>query len=46
MLPILHLNGYKISNPTVLARIGDEELGQFLRGCGWTPASSRATTRR
>ncbi len=37
MLPILHLNGYKISNPTVLARIGDEELGQFLRGCGWEP---------
>ena len=37
VLPILHLNGYKISNPTVLARIGDEELGQFLRGCGWEP---------
>ena len=37
MLPILHLNGYKISNPTVLARIGDEELSQFLRGCGWEP---------
>jgi xylulose-5-phosphate/fructose-6-phosphate phosphoketolase len=37
VLPVLHLNGYKISNPTVLARIGDEELGQFLRGCGWEP---------
>ena len=37
MLPILHLNGYKISNPTVLARIEHEELDQFLRGCGWTP---------
>ncbi len=37
VLPILHLNGYKISNPTVLARIGDEDLGQILRGCGWEP---------
>jgi xylulose-5-phosphate/fructose-6-phosphate phosphoketolase len=37
VLPILHLNGYKISNPTVLARIGTEELEQFLRGCGWEP---------
>ncbi|WP_373543219.1 phosphoketolase [Chamaesiphon sp.] len=37
VLPILHLNGYKISNPTVLARIEDEELEQFLRGCGWKP---------
>ena len=37
VLPILHLNGYKISNPTVLARIEHEELEQFLRGCGWTP---------
>ena len=36
-MPILHLNGYKISNPTVLARIEHEELEQFLRGCGWTP---------
>jgi len=34
---ILHLNGYKISNPTVLARIEHEELEQFFRGCGWTP---------
>jgi xylulose-5-phosphate/fructose-6-phosphate phosphoketolase len=37
VLPILHLNGYKISNPTVLSRIEPEELEQFLRGCGWTP---------
>jgi xylulose-5-phosphate/fructose-6-phosphate phosphoketolase len=37
VLPILHLNGYKISNPTVLARIEPEELEQFLNGCGWVP---------
>jgi len=37
VLPILHLNGYKISNPTVLARIDGEELDSYLRGCGWTP---------
>jgi len=37
VLPILHLNGYKIANPTVLARIEADELEQFLRGCGWTP---------
>jgi xylulose-5-phosphate/fructose-6-phosphate phosphoketolase len=37
VLPILDLNGYKISNPTVLARIEPEELEQFLRGCGWVP---------
>ena len=37
VLPILHLNGYKISNPTVLARITPEELDQLLRGYGWTP---------
>ena len=37
VLPILHLNGFKISNPTLLARIEHEELDQFLRGCGWTP---------
>ena len=37
VLPILHLNGYKISNPTVLARITREELEQLLRGYGWTP---------
>ena len=37
VLPILHLNGFKISNPTILARVEPEELEQFLRGCGWTP---------
>ena len=37
VLPILHLNGYKIANPTVSARIEHEELEQFLRGCGCTP---------
>ena len=37
VLPILHLNGYKISNPTILARIEPDELEQFFRGCGWTP---------
>jgi xylulose-5-phosphate/fructose-6-phosphate phosphoketolase len=37
VLPILHLNGYKIANPTILARIPREELEQFFRGCGWTP---------
>ncbi|MDQ2668007.1 MAG: phosphoketolase family protein, partial [Gemmatimonadota bacterium] len=37
VLPILHLNGYKISNPTILARIEHEELEQFFRGCGWNP---------
>ncbi|MFI8384269.1 phosphoketolase [Pseudomonas sp. NPDC079086] len=37
VLPILHLNGYKIANPTVLARISHKELEQFLHGCGWTP---------
>lgn len=37
VLPILHLNGYKISNPTVLARIEHEELEQLFRGYGWNP---------
>lgn len=37
VLPILHLNGYKINNPTLLARIGRDELEQLLRGYGWTP---------
>ena len=37
VLPILHLNGYKIANPTLLARIGREELEQLLRGYGWAP---------
>ena len=37
VLPILHLNGYKIANPTILARISREELDQLLRGYGWMP---------
>jgi len=37
VLPILHLNGYKINNPAVLARITHEELESLLRGYGWTP---------
>ena len=37
VLPILHLNGYKISNPTIFARMERDELEQYLRGCGWTP---------
>src|SRR5678809_639533 len=37
VLPILHLNGYKIANPTLLARISHEELDSLLRGYGWTP---------
>lgn len=37
VLPILHLNGYKIHNPTLLARIPGEELAELFRGYGWTP---------
>ncbi len=37
VLPILHLNGYKIANPTVLARISHEELEQLFRGAGYNP---------
>ena len=37
VLPVLHLNGYKIASPTVLARIPEEELLSLLRGCGWEP---------
>src|ERR1019366_8218142 len=37
VLPILHLNGYKIANPTILARIPPEELEMLLKGLGWTP---------
>jgi xylulose-5-phosphate/fructose-6-phosphate phosphoketolase len=37
VLPILHLNGYKIASPTVLARIEPEELDELLRGYGYTP---------
>jgi xylulose-5-phosphate/fructose-6-phosphate phosphoketolase len=39
VLPILHLNGYKIANPTVLARIGEDELEALLRGYGHEPLS-------
>ncbi len=37
VLPILHLNGYKIANPTILARIGDDELTALLNGYGYRP---------
>src|SRR5688500_3760643 len=37
VLPILHLNGYKIANPTLLARIPHHELESLMRGYGWTP---------
>ena len=37
VLPILHLNGYKISNPTIFSRISEEEIGCFFKGCGWKP---------
>jgi xylulose-5-phosphate/fructose-6-phosphate phosphoketolase len=37
VLPVLHLNGYKIANPTILARITREELEQLFRGYGWDP---------
>ena len=37
VLPILHLNGFKIANPTVFSRITHEEVEEFFRGCGWTP---------
>ena len=37
VLPILHLNGYKIANPTIFARISKEEVKKFFEGCGWKP---------
>lgn len=37
VLPVLHLNGYKINNPTVLARISHDELDAMFRGYGWEP---------
>ena len=37
VLPILHLNGYKIANPTVLARISEEELIKYFEGMGYKP---------
>ena len=37
VLPILHLNGFKIATPTIFSRISHEEVEQFFRGCGWEP---------
>ncbi len=37
VLPILHLNGYKISNPTIFSRISHDEIQKFFEGCGWKP---------
>ena len=37
VLPIMHLNGYKISNPTIFSRISHEEIQKFFEGCGWKP---------
>ncbi len=37
VLPIMHLNGFKIANPTIFSRISHEEVEQFFRGCGWEP---------
>ena len=37
VLPILHLNGFKVSNPTIFSRISHEELEMFFKGCGWEP---------
>lgn len=37
VLPILHLNGYKISNPTVFGRMTHEEIESFFKGCSWKP---------
>ena len=44
VLPILHLNGYKISNPTVLSRISNEELSSLLYGYGWKPCLVEGST--
>ena len=37
VLPILHLNGYKISNPTIFSRMSNDELASFFYGCGYKP---------
>ena len=37
VLPILHLNGFKIANPTIFSRMSHEEVESFFRGCGWEP---------
>ena len=44
MLPVLHLNGYKIANPTVLARIPEQELVALFEGYGWRPCSCPAAS--
>ena len=44
VLPILHLNGYKIANPCFLARIPHEELQKFFEGMGYKPTSSKGET--
>ena len=44
VLPILHLNGFKIANPTILARIPQDELIKYFEGCGWTPYIVEAST--
>jgi phosphoketolase len=46
VLPILHLNGYKIANPCVLARISHEELDHLFRGYGYTRTSSKGMSRK
>ncbi len=37
VLPILHLNGFKVGNPSIFSRIGHDELEMFFKGCGWEP---------
>ena len=37
VLPILHLNGFKIANPTIFSRMSHAEVDHFFRGCGWEP---------
>ncbi|MGC7097781.1 phosphoketolase family protein [Amycolatopsis lurida] len=44
VLPILHLNGYKIASPTVYGTMSDEELTDYFRGCGWSPLIVNTTT--
>jgi len=44
VLPILHLNGYKIANPTIYARMPEEELIKYFEGCGYHPYIVEANT--
>ena len=44
VLPILHLNGYKIANPTIFARMPKDELIKFFEGCGYIPYIVEATS--